>query len=187
MCRRLFTNWCKFSVIAYIMKSDKKWSLFLKNKEKNLHFYIKGGIILHEGIAFLIFSIERWRNRMNFKSSRFVYDYIINRKTMAIVPVLTVDNRILSGILEEEDTFIALPKPYEVVDQSCRFHGSSFEGSNHIKARKKEKKSIEFHLLNIDVFRIVLRSYYYKLFQNYLYKRFLLMIRHSLPVSSKIL
>ncbi|MFC6600790.1 competence protein ComK [Ectobacillus funiculus] len=47
---------------------------------------------------------------------------------MAIVPVLTVDNRILSGILEEEDTLIALPRPYEVVDQSCRFHGSSFEG-----------------------------------------------------------
>ena len=65
---------------------------------------------------------------MKFKPSRFVYDYIINRKTMAIVPVLTVDNRILSGILEEEDTFIALPRPYEVVDQSCRFHGSSFEG-----------------------------------------------------------
>ena len=77
---------------------------------------------------------------MKFKPSRFVYDYIINRKTMAIVPVLTVDNRILSGILEEEDTLIALPRPYEVVDQSCRFHGSSFEGSNLMKERKKRER-----------------------------------------------
>src|SRR5581483_7743239 len=65
---------------------------------------------------------------MNFKASRFVYDYIVNEKTMAIVPVPTVDYRIVSGILEEEEIIIVLQKPQDVIENSCRYYGSSFAG-----------------------------------------------------------
>ena len=52
-------------------------------------------------------------------------DYIINRFTMAILPD---QSKMCTEILEVDEEFVVQKRPMEIIDQSCRFFGSSYEG-----------------------------------------------------------
>ncbi len=54
-----------------------------------------------------------------------VADYTINRFTMAILPK---ENKYCSEVLEFENEMIVKKRPMEVIDQSCRYFGSSYSG-----------------------------------------------------------
>lgn len=54
-----------------------------------------------------------------------VDDYFINRFTMAILPG---ENKFCSEILEYEQEILVEKRPMEVIDQSCRYFGSSYSG-----------------------------------------------------------
>jgi len=51
-------------------------------------------------------------------------EYEINRKTIAIVPVSTN----VSRIIEESETFLVKKRPTEIIDDSCKYFGSSYLG-----------------------------------------------------------
>jgi competence protein ComK len=59
------------------------------------------------------------------KNKKCVEDYIINRFTMAIIPD---SNKICTEVLEYEENLVVQKRPMEVIDQSCRYFGSSFNG-----------------------------------------------------------
>lgn len=59
-------------------------------------------------------------------------DYEINEGTLAVVP-LSGDK---SKIYEDEMEYVVNSTPYEIIDYSCRYFGSSFEG------RKEGTRSI---------------------------------------------
>ncbi len=59
---------------------------------------------------------------------KFLKEYILNRRTIAILPLVGKDERIISRVMEEEDEFLVLKRPFEVIEQSCRYYGSSFSG-----------------------------------------------------------
>ncbi|WP_028402536.1 competence protein ComK [Ectobacillus panaciterrae] len=65
---------------------------------------------------------------MKVKMEKCGQDYIVNRKTMAILPLVTKDNQIISKIIEEEEEILVFKKPIEIIEQSCLFYGSSFYG-----------------------------------------------------------
>ena len=52
-------------------------------------------------------------------------DYSINRFTMAIIPK---ENKFCSEVLEYEKEIIVDKRPLDVIDQSCRYFGSSYSG-----------------------------------------------------------
>ena len=51
-------------------------------------------------------------------------NYEINSKTMAIIPIT---DRV-SHIIEEDDDFFINQNSFDIVDKSCRYFGSSYEG-----------------------------------------------------------
>ena len=51
-------------------------------------------------------------------------NYEINSKTMAIIPIT---DRV-SHIIEEENDFFINQNSFDIVDKSCRYFGSSYEG-----------------------------------------------------------
>lgn len=51
-------------------------------------------------------------------------NYEINRKTLAIIPISEERTK----IIEEEDEFIINVPALKIIDNSCRFFGSSYEG-----------------------------------------------------------
>ena len=51
-------------------------------------------------------------------------DYEINRKTLAIIPI----DKEKSKIIEEKGDFIVNKAPIKIIDDACRFFGSSYEG-----------------------------------------------------------
>lgn len=54
-------------------------------------------------------------------------DYEINGFTMAIIPV-EMEGNLYSKVLEEEgEIYVSLP-PIKIIEDSCNFYGSSFEG-----------------------------------------------------------
>ncbi|QGQ44595.1 competence protein ComK [Metabacillus sediminilitoris] len=55
----------------------------------------------------------------------YVDNYIINRFTMAILPD---SSNMYSQILEYEDDLIVQKRPIEIIDDSCRYFGSSYVG-----------------------------------------------------------
>jgi competence protein ComK len=59
------------------------------------------------------------------ENNKSVEDYIINRFTMAVLPD---SNNISTEILEYEETLVVQKRPMEVIDQSCRYFGSSYNG-----------------------------------------------------------
>lgn len=65
---------------------------------------------------------------MEAKMEKYLYEYIANRKTAAILPVITKDRQIISRVIEEEDEFLVFKKPIEIIEQSCRYYGASFYG-----------------------------------------------------------
>lgn len=62
------------------------------------------------------------------KTERYVEEYIVNRNTMALLPIVLKDKRIVTRVIEEDDEFFVYRKPLEIVEQSCRLHGSNFFG-----------------------------------------------------------
>lgn len=54
-----------------------------------------------------------------------VSDYVMNRFTMAILPT---DNKYCSEIFEYEQEIFVEKRTLEVIDQSCRYFGSSYGG-----------------------------------------------------------
>ncbi|MBO9128708.1 competence protein ComK [Bacillus sp. 165] len=59
---------------------------------------------------------------------KYLPEYIVSGATMAVLPVTTKDKRVITLILEEEDLFLVLKKPVEVIEQSCKYYGSSYIG-----------------------------------------------------------
>ena len=51
-------------------------------------------------------------------------NYEINSKTMAIVPI----SKNITQVIEEEGEFFINKSPFEIVDHSCKYFGSSYEG-----------------------------------------------------------
>lgn len=50
--------------------------------------------------------------------------YEINNETLAIIPI---SNKI-SKVIEEEEEFLISKKTFEIIDDSCKFFGSSYKG-----------------------------------------------------------
>lgn len=50
--------------------------------------------------------------------------YEINLKTMAIIPI----SKTSSQVIEEDNKIIVNKTPFEIIDHSCRFFGSSYNG-----------------------------------------------------------
>ena len=51
-------------------------------------------------------------------------EYEINAETLAIIPISSH----VSKIIEKHDTFIVNKSTLEIIDDSCRFFGSSYKG-----------------------------------------------------------
>ncbi|EEL51801.1 MULTISPECIES: competence protein ComK [Bacillus cereus group] len=65
---------------------------------------------------------------MGEQVERYVENYVVNKKTMALLPVILGEKRIVTRVVEVEDSFFMYQKPLDIVEQSCRKHGSSFLG-----------------------------------------------------------
>jgi competence protein ComK len=65
---------------------------------------------------------------MEAKLQKYVSEYVVNRKTAAVLPLITKDKRIVSRVIEEDDEFLVFKKPIDIIEQSCRYYGSSFYG-----------------------------------------------------------
>ncbi|WP_410981658.1 competence protein ComK [Bacillus cereus] len=65
---------------------------------------------------------------MGEQVERYVENYVVNKKTMALLPVILGEKRIVTRVVEVEDSFFMFQKPLEIVERSCRKHGSSFLG-----------------------------------------------------------
>ncbi|KEK24869.1 competence protein ComK [Bacillus gaemokensis] len=59
---------------------------------------------------------------------RYVENYVVNKKTMALLPIILGEKTIVTRVVEVEDSFFMFQKPLDIVEQSCRKHGSSFLG-----------------------------------------------------------
>ncbi|ENQ3107587.1 competence protein ComK [Bacillus sp. 491mf] len=65
---------------------------------------------------------------MTGKVERYTPQYIVNSKTIALLPIVLNDKRIVTRVIEENDEFFVYQKPLEIVEQSCRQYGASFGG-----------------------------------------------------------
>lgn len=65
---------------------------------------------------------------MGVTTERYVENYVVNKKTMALLPIILDENRIVTRVVEVEDSFFMFEKPLDIVERSCRRHGSSFSG-----------------------------------------------------------
>ncbi|MGM7719387.1 competence protein ComK [Metabacillus sp. Hm71] len=70
-------------------------------------------------------------------------DYIINRFTMAIIPD---SNRMYSEVIEYEEEVVVHKRPMEIIDQSCRYFGSSYSGTKVIQLLKRCRPNKSLHL-----------------------------------------
>lgn len=64
---------------------------------------------------------------MDKKPSCILEDYEVTRYTMAILPE-EVQNKTCSRVLEVDGEYIVAKKPIEIVEESCKYYGSSFQG-----------------------------------------------------------
>ncbi|WP_242161756.1 competence protein ComK [Bacillus cereus group sp. BfR-BA-01522] len=65
---------------------------------------------------------------MDGRAERYVENYVINKKTMALLPVILGEKNVITRVIEVEDSFFMFQKPLDIVERSCRKHGSSFLG-----------------------------------------------------------
>ncbi|MEH7460011.1 competence protein [Bacillus pseudomycoides] len=65
---------------------------------------------------------------MGDRAERYVENYVVNKKTMALLPVILGEKSIVTRVIEVEDSFFMFQKPLDIVERSCRKHGSSFLG-----------------------------------------------------------
>ncbi len=57
-----------------------------------------------------------------------IQEYEINVETMALLPHFDDYANLNTIVLEERDLFIVPCSPLELIDESCRYYGSSYEG-----------------------------------------------------------
>ncbi|KMT50330.1 hypothetical protein TU51_04785 [Bacillus cytotoxicus] len=69
---------------------------------------------------------------MDGRAERYVENYVINKKTMALLPVILGEKNVITRVIEVEDSFFMFQKPLDIVERSCRKHGSSFLGQNFL-------------------------------------------------------
>ncbi|KFN03192.1 competence protein [Bacillus clarus] len=65
---------------------------------------------------------------MENKAERYVENYVVNKKTMALLPVILGEKTVVTRIVEMADSFFVFQKPLDIIERSCRKHGSSFLG-----------------------------------------------------------
>lgn len=65
---------------------------------------------------------------MESKVERYVENYVVNKNTMALLPVILSEKKIVTRVVEREDSFFVFQKPLDIIERSCRKHGSSFLG-----------------------------------------------------------
>ncbi len=53
-----------------------------------------------------------------------IEEYEINKNTIAIIPI----NEKTSKIIEEKETFLVNQKAMQIIDNSCKYFGSSYQG-----------------------------------------------------------
>ena len=76
---------------------------------------------------------------MESKVERYVENYVVSKNTMALLPVVLGEKQVVTRIVEMEDSFFVFQKPLDIIERSCRKHGSSFFGR---KEGTKELTSI---------------------------------------------
>ncbi|WP_442869020.1 competence protein ComK [Bacillus sp. BP-3] len=69
---------------------------------------------------------------MSVKVERYAPQYTVNSKTIALLPVVLNDKRIVTRVIEEHDEFFVYQKPLEIIEQSCSEYGASFGGQNFL-------------------------------------------------------
>ncbi|MGI2838278.1 competence protein ComK [Bacillus cytotoxicus] len=69
---------------------------------------------------------------MDGRAERYVENYVINKKTMALLPVILGEKNVITRVIEVEDSFFMFQKPLDIVERSCRKHGSSFLGRKEV-------------------------------------------------------
>lgn len=67
-----------------------------------------------------------------FTGGKYMNSYEINEGTLAIIS----EDRGKSKVLEDDNNYIINQKPYNIIDHSCKYFGSSYEG------RKQGSKDI---------------------------------------------
>ena len=65
---------------------------------------------------------------MESKVERYVENYVVNKNTMALLPVILSEKKIVTRVVEMNDSFFVFQKPLDIIERSCRKHGSSFLG-----------------------------------------------------------
>ncbi|HDX9580073.1 competence protein ComK [Bacillus cytotoxicus] len=65
---------------------------------------------------------------MDGKVEKYAPQYTVNSKTIALLPVVLNDKRIVTRVIEEHDEFFVYQKPLEIIEQSCSEYGASFGG-----------------------------------------------------------
>ncbi|WP_026590503.1 competence protein ComK [Bacillus sp. UNC437CL72CviS29] len=65
---------------------------------------------------------------MGEQAERYVESYVVNKNTMALLPIILGEKRIVTRVVEVEDSFFMFQKPLDIVERSCRKNGSSFLG-----------------------------------------------------------
>ncbi|KMQ14202.1 hypothetical protein ABE17_14770 [Bacillus mycoides] len=74
---------------------------------------------------------------MESKVERYVENYVVSKNTMALLPVVLGEKKVVTRIVEMEDSFFVFQKPLDIIERSCRKHGSSFFGQNLLKYIKR--------------------------------------------------
>lgn len=80
--------------------------------------------------VFLIYDILYYKRKKKGEKTRLdiVQEYEINSETMALLPKYDEYANLHTFVLEETDSFIVPLSPKKLVDYSCRYYGSSYEG-----------------------------------------------------------
>lgn len=65
---------------------------------------------------------------MESKVERYVENYVVTKNTMALLPVILSEKKIVTRVVEMNDSFFVFQKPLDIIERSCRKHGSSFLG-----------------------------------------------------------
>ena len=63
---------------------------------------------------------------MESKVERYVENYVVSKNTMALLPVVLGRKKVVTRIVENGIFFFAFQKPLDIIERSCRKHGSSF-------------------------------------------------------------
>ncbi|MFY0760241.1 competence protein ComK [Metabacillus dongyingensis] len=75
---------------------------------------------------------------MGNEQEEYLDNYIANRFTMAILPEVH-KGRLYSRVIEVEKELFVKLSPQDIVNRSCSYFGSSYEGLEDMGVRKKEK------------------------------------------------